>query len=273
VIRAAFGALAAALALAAQAASPVAFVADVTGSVNIEGDGKLGFLAELTTGTRLLVGTGATVAIAYAATGTEFALVGPGEFTVTESEVRADKGAKPVRKTVQALSGATVSRVAATATASVRMRGLKPDATAPRTALEFPVDTRVTMLQPLLRWKADASAKGYNVAIVDGAGKGVWKTSTSAPSAKVGVKLAPDTAYKWSVATAQGNLGDGRFETLPADAIAKVQQSHAAAKTFSDRVMHAFLLQDIGAGQEAREAWAELARERPEIPELAALAK
>jgi hypothetical protein len=33
------------------------------------------------------------------------------------------------------------------------------------------------------------------------------------------------------------------------------------------------LLQDLGAGQEAREAWAALARERPEVPELAALSR
>ena len=229
-IRAALGAIAVTLALTAQAAGPVAFVADVMGNVNIEGDGKLGFLAELPAGTRLLVGTGASVSIAYAATGTEFTLVGPGEFTVTENEVRADKGARPTRKAVQALSGATVSRAAATATASVRMRGLKSEAPAPKTALEFPVDTRVTTLQPTLRWKGDASAKGYNVAVVDDAGKGVWKGSTSGSSAKLVVKLAPGTAYRWSVATAQGPLGEGSFETLSTDAIAKVQQSRAAAR-------------------------------------------
>jgi hypothetical protein len=36
--------------------------------------------------------------------------------------------------------------------------------------------------------------------------------------------------------------------------------------------MHALLLQDLGATQEAREAWAALARERPDLPELAGLA-
>jgi hypothetical protein len=37
--------------------------------------------------------------------------------------------------------------------------------------------------------------------------------------------------------------------------------------------MHAVLLQEIGATQDAREAWAGLARERPDLPELAVLAK
>ena len=38
-------------------------------------------------------------------------------------------------------------------------------------------------------------------------------------------------------------------------------------------VLHALLLHDIGAQQEARAAWAALARERPDLPELAALAR
>jgi len=54
---------------------------------------------------------------------------------------------------------------------------------------------------------------------------------------------------------------------------AKAEKSRASAKTFSERVLHALLLQDIGASQEAREAWAALARERPDLTELSALSR
>jgi hypothetical protein len=37
--------------------------------------------------------------------------------------------------------------------------------------------------------------------------------------------------------------------------------------------MHALLLHELGATQEARAMWATLARERPDLPELAALAR
>jgi hypothetical protein len=37
--------------------------------------------------------------------------------------------------------------------------------------------------------------------------------------------------------------------------------------------MHAFVLQDVGATQDAKEAWSALARERPDLPELAVLAR
>ncbi len=272
-IRAAFAVLASVAALCAWAAEPVAFVADVKGSANIEGDGKVNFLAELPAGTRLLLGTGASVSIAYAASGSEFSFNGPGEFTVTETEVRADRGTKPVRKGVQALSGnAVVTQAVGTAAASVRMRGISVD-TAPKTRLEYPLDTRVATLQPVLRWKGEPESKSYTVVIVDDAGKTAWKGTAVNPGVKVGAKLSPATSYAWRVSGSQGPVGEGRFETLSAESIAKVQHSHANAKTFSDRVMHAFLLQDLGASQEAREAWGVLSRERPEIPELAALSR
>ena len=188
-IRAAAGALLACLALAAGAAEPaVAFVADLKGSATIEGDGTLGFLAELPAGTRLLLGTGAAVSITYAASGTEFVLAGPGEFTVAANEVRADRGAAPARRAVLSLSDpGVISRAArgTTATASLRMRGLN---------------------------------------------------SPAAPAASAPV--APE-------------------------ALAKVRA--APARTVSDRVRQALRLEEIGAAQEAREAWARILADRPDL--------
>jgi hypothetical protein len=153
------------------------------------------------------------------------------------------------------------------------MRGLSPPAAAPA-ALEFPVDTRVTSLQPVLRWRAPpAPAQATAVRIVDAAGNEVWKGWANPGSARPGVKLSPQTRYKWTVMTPSGVLGEAHFETLSAQAMARADKSRASARTFSGRVMHAFLLHDLGATQEAREAWAALARERPDLPELAALTR
>ena len=184
----------------AHAAPPVAFVADIRGNATIEGNGKLNFLAELEPGTRLLLGSGATASITYAATGAEFSIAGPGEFSVSPAEVKADKG-KPAKKRMVGSppDPATVSQVSRSATASLRMRSLAP---------------------------------------------------ASAPASP-----------------------DARLEQLPAEARARAEKSRAAARTFTDRVNHAMLLQQLGAAHEARQAWADLARERPDLPELAALAR
>jgi hypothetical protein len=184
----------------AHAAPPVAFVADIRGNATIEGDGRLNFLAELGPGTRLLLGSGASASISYAATGAEFTIGGPGEFLVAPAEVKAEKG-KPPKKRMAASppDPAVVSQVSKSATASLRMRSLAPAA---------------------------------------------------AP--------APP---------------EPRLADLPADARARAEKSRAAARTFTDRLNHAMLLQQLGAGHESRQAWADLARERPDLPELAALAR
>lgn len=188
VIRAASGAVLACLALAAGAAEPpVAFVADLQGNASIEGDGALRFLAELPAGTRLLLGTGARVSITYAASGTEFLLAGPGEFTVAAGELRADRGDTPLKRAVLSLSDPGVVGRAArgtTATASLRMRGL------------------------------------------------------SSPPAVGGTPAPPD-------------------------AIARVRA--APVRTVSDRVRQALRFEEIGAAQEARDAWTRILAERPDL--------
>jgi hypothetical protein len=263
--------LAAAFVLGAHGAEPVAFVADVRGNATIEGNGPVVFLAELAPGTRLLLGTGAFLAVTFA-TGAEYTFAGPGEFLVTPGEVRVEKGATPARRNVTALPDlSVVARVSHTATASLRMRSLSPPNSSARGGLEYPVATRIATLQPMLRWKnAESSAI---VSVADASGKEVWKGEARSASPAPSLKLAPATVYKWTVMTPQGSIGEASFETLPAATLTRVAKSRAAAKTFADRVVHALLLQDIGATQEAREAWAGLARERPDLPGIGALAQ
>jgi hypothetical protein len=263
----------AAAALVAQAADPVAFVADLQGNATIEGDGKVSFLAELPAGTRLLLGTGATVAITYSATGAEYTLTGPGEFLVSPGEVKAERGAAPKKRTVAVLpDAAVIAKLSRTANASLRMRGINPQGTA-KVALEYPVNTRVTTLQPTLRWSGEPTAESFSVSVADAAGKEVWKGDVKPPMAKPAVKLAPATAYTWTVMTPNGARAEGRFETLSAAEMARAEKSRAGAKSFSERVMHAFVLQDMGATQDAREAWGALSRERPDLQELSVLAR
>jgi hypothetical protein len=261
-----------ALALSAHGSGPVAFVADLKGSATIAGDGKLNFLAALETGTRLYLGSGASVAVTFAGNGTEFTLVGPGEFVVLPAEVKAEKGLAPTKRAVMQLPDTgIVARLSQTATASLRMRGVQP--AGERAGLEFPVDTRVSSLRPMLRWRGGAQDAAGLVSVLDANGKEVWKGPASSGAVQPAVKLSPATRYTWTVMTANGKVGEAGFETLPAEAITRVAKSGARTRIFADRVLHALLLQDIGAQQEAHAAWASLARERPDLPELAALAR
>src|SRR5439155_462919 len=137
----------------------------------------------------------------------------------------------------------------------------------PAPALLYPVNTRVASLQPELRWKEEASADPFTIILTDDAGKEVWKASARPNRAKPTVKLSPAQRYKWTVMTPKGTVGEASFETLSTEAASRVEKSRAAAKSFPDRVMYAFLLQEVGASQDARALWGELAHERPDIPE------
>ena len=264
-----------ACALAARAGPPpVAFVADIKGNATIEGNGRLAFLAELPQGTRLLLGSGATAAVTFAASGAEFSLSGPGEFVVTAAEVKADKGPPPRRRAVASLPDPTViARASQTATASLRMRSVTPAGASGKPGLEYPLRTRVATLQPLHRWRGDTESGPHTLMLADASGREIWKGGAQPGGTRAAVQLAPGTRYTWRVMSPSGSLGEGEYETLSSKAIAQVENSRARAQSFSERVLHAFLLQGVGASQDAREAWAALARERPDLPEAAALAR
>lgn len=262
-------------ALAAHGAPPVAFVADIKGNATIEGNGRLSFLAELPQGSRLLLGSGSTAAVTFAVTGAEFTISGPGEFLVTAVEVKAEKGSPPRRRAVASLPDPSViARLSQTATASLRMRSVSPGSSPRMGALEYPVQTRVATLQPMHRWRGGSSeGMAYTLTITDASGKEVWKGSATPGGTQAAVRLAPETRYSWSVTSPAGSLGEGEYQTLSSNAIAQVEKSRTGAPSFSERVLHALLLQGLGAVQDARAAWADLARERPDLPEAAALAR
>ena len=273
-MRLGFGAwaLAAALAALAALASPVAFVADIRGNATIEGEGKrVTFLTELTAGTRLVIGSHAGATVTYATTGAEFTMSGPGLFLVGPQEVTAERGPAPRRRNVSALTDpGVVTRAAQAATASLRMRGLATSA--PAALLEYPVATRVATLQPRLRWKG-VDGESYTVAVQDAAGRDLWKGKGSAQGTAPAVQLAPASRYSWTISGSRGSAGEAHFETLPAEAIRRAEASRAAARSFPEKVVHALLLQELGAEQEARATWGALARERSDLAELTALAR
>jgi hypothetical protein len=260
------------LASVARAADPVAFLSDIRGDVVMNGAGRPPFLTELLPGTRLSLGPDARAAVMYVVSGEEFALMGPGEFVVTREGVKASKGTAPSSR-VPGLraSAAALVETSRAATASLRMRSA-PAPRADRAGPHYPVNARIATLQPTLRWAGEAETT-YAVVVTSRAGKEVFRGAAKGPSLRLPSRLVAGQAYAWTYSAGEAALGDARFETLPADAIAAADKARAGAKSFSDRVLLALALQDLGATQDAREVWNQLAAERPDTPELAGLAR
>lgn len=257
-----------ALPLATLAADVVAFVADRQGPATIEGQGDVAFLAELSAGARLLVGSNGTVVVTYAASGAEFTARGPGEFVVERTALRAERGAEPAKRSVAAIDAGTVTSVAKIATASVRMRSLR--ASEPESFLVYPVQTRVATLRPAFRWQQADTAATQELQVRDANGQVVFRQQARPGTFPMALRLAAGRGYRWSI-NAPGRTSEASFETLPADVMARVHASEAAATTFSARVAHAMLLHELGATQESRDLLVRLGVERPDLAELAAL--
>lgn len=260
------------LSLSARAADPVAFLSDVKGEVVMNGSGKPPFLSELLPGTKLVLAKDAAAAVMFVVSGEEFSLKGPGEFVVTRENVKASKGAAPTSRvpTLRASTAAFVDTSRA-ATASLRMRSA-PGPKGERPAPVYPVNTRIATLQPTLRWTGEPGA-AYSVVVTAASGKEVFRGTTKGPSLALPARLQAGQSYSWTFSAGEAALGDAHFETLTADSIAAAEKARSVARTFPDRVLLALVLQDLGAAQDAREVWTQLAAERPDLPELAKLAR
>jgi len=262
------------LASLAASADSIAFITNMKGDVALDGNPRPTLLAELAKGQKLSLGQEAQASVMFVASGKEYALKGPGQYLVKDAEMVSVSGAPPSsRETQWRATGRVLEQVAQTSAASVRMRSIaipKPD-TEPR--LLYPTDGNIATLQPTFRWRG-ADGKGELVLFVAGQEKPAHTAKVSGGSYRIGAKLRPGTEYTWIVTVAGNEVGTGHFRTLASDALARVEQQRPSEKSpFSDRVMFALMLQDLGAAQDAREAWSRLAQERDDLPELAAFAK
>jgi len=258
------------------AAEAVAFVTNLKGEISVDGGSRPLLMAELAKGQKLAVGKDATLSVMYIQSGKEYVLKGPGGYAVGDREITSGSGTPPsARETPWRASSDVLVKVAQTQSASIRMRSMAPAKETPA-KLEFPVRGAVSTLQPALRWAAvDGKAPAEVVVSLAGAqDKPVFKAKAAGGTLKMPMRLKPDTEYVWSVTVSGSELGKASFRTLPAASIEKADKRRPTDKAeFSDHVLYALLLQELGASQEAAELWGRLAQERGDLPEIAALAK
>jgi hypothetical protein len=233
-------------------------------------------LASLTRGQKLVLGKEGLASVMYIASGKEYVLKGPAEYVVQQTEVSGAAAMPPMtRSTEWRASSKALVQVAQTSAASVRMRSAAPPKAPEHAPLVFPTEGSVASLQPAFQWRArDAKAASEFTLMIVGQAEPVHRAKVSGGSYKLPAKLKPETEYAWIVAASGQELGSAKFRTLPAEAVERIEARRPSARSeFSDRLLFALLLQEMGANQEARESFGALARERPDLPELAALAR
>jgi hypothetical protein len=258
------------------AAEGIAFITNVKGEVTIDGSARPAILAEIAKGQKIEVGKESQASVMFIASGKEYTLKGPGAYFVKDTEMAATSGMPPVtRNTEWRATNKVLVQVAQTSAASMRMRSIAAPKPLPEARLIFPTQGNVASLQPTFRWAAPESRVPAEFSLsISGNDKPVLQSKTASQSYRVPAKLKPDTDYVWLVGYGGSEVGTGRFRTLTAEAIQAAEKRKPADKAeFSDRLLYALMLQEMGATQEAQEAWSKLAQERTDLPELASLAK
>jgi hypothetical protein len=274
------------------AAAGIAFITDIRGEATI-GANKLALLAEVGKGARIACLKDCRVGVMYLVSGKEFTLTGPGDFLIGDAEIAAKIGPPPkVRDTDWKVSAQTVSQAVHSSNASIRMRSVgaaageeaktKDNDALPAERLLYPVQTSVASLQPAFRWAAGTSRGPFDfeLKLAGVPGKVVYKTRLSETAVKLpaAVKLQPDFEYTWSVkmggAGKGAEVGSGSFKTLAASSLELAQKRKPGEKSeFSDWLLYGLTLKELGAAQDAAEVFGKLSRERPDVAELAMMAK
>ena len=268
---------AAALAAAATpTGSVVAFITDIKGEVALDdAQRRPPLLAELAEGQKLSVMKDASLVVMFIRSGAEISLKGPGLYQIRGAEIIALQGRSPsVRVTRWRPEAVKLVETSKSATASLRMRSAgsaAARASEPVFQTGYPVDTRIASLQPTLRWSD--GAKPHTIA-VSADGKEIFRGNTEANFLKLPITLVPGKKYVWTATSATQRLGPLAFSTLTQHELKRLADlKPGAAASFSDRLMYALTLRSLDARHDANEVWGELARERPDLPELAALAR
>ena len=272
-------------------AAGIAFVTDVKGDAQI-GLVKATLMGELEKGARISCVKDCQVGVMYVVSGKEFIIRGPGDFIIGDADVTAKVGNAPTtRQTAWKVSSQTVTAVAKTASASIRMRSIDVKAiSAPPLPdrLIYPIDkTKVLSLQPDFRWQA-LNAKGpYEFELVASSAapadaavnrtpKVIYKSKQTNLAVKLpaNIKLQPDTTYAWQVNFGDANIAKSQFQTLPTHLLETTQRRKPDGTAgFSDWLLYALTLQEMGAKQDAQEVWGKLAKDRPDLPELSVMAR
>ena len=267
---------------ASAAPAGIAFVTDVKGDAQV-GTFKVSLMGELEKGARISCIKDCQVGVMYIVSGKEFVIRGPGDFLIGDAEVTAKVGNAPTtRQTAWKVSSQTVTTAAQSASASIRMRSIDVKAiSAPPLPdrLIYPIDkTKVLSLQPDFRWQA-LNAKGpyeFELLTTDAQPKPLYKVKQGNLAVKLpaNVKLAANTAYAWQVNFGGSNIAKGQFQTLPAADLENTQRRKPDGNAvFSDWLLYALTLQELGAKQDAQDVWSKLAKDRPDLPQLSVMAR
>jgi hypothetical protein len=251
------------------AEQPVAMVTEVAGEGEILRDGhasNLRLLAELEPSARVRLKKNARAVVLYLQSGDQYALAGPGSYTLGQDRPQAEKQVTaPMRLgPVTGKDGKAMQiRNANLSQAGIVMRtvGRRP------IRAKHPVGA-VTLATPsLFEWEAIGKNVDYEFVLKDESGNTIFSRIVSENKLSLPVDIALDAgaAYRWSV-SARGADGS-RFLSVYGFRVADLDTragfdnfTPAETATVAERVAFTAWLEQSGLSEEAARYWGELSK-------------
>lgn len=244
-------------------------VTEVTGKAEIEGRGVVATLAEIPDGARLSLQADASLIAVDLGSGQEYLLQGGQDYRITPQGPQGIGGG--VSATALPAQGMAdihiVPAMVAAARPATRSRAIRVNAPGPIS----PVTTIVVSDAPLFRWSAVEASSGYRLSVLKSDGALHWEARTRDTQIPLPNthRLAPGEKYTWRVeyfsAGGAASEASAEFAVAPAATLRQLSALKADARSpFSRRVLYAALLTEVGAKEEARALWQELAKEKPD---------
>lgn len=224
-------------------------------------------LSEIPDGARVSLHVNAALVAVDLDSGREYVLQGGREYRMTSQGLQGS-GVSTRELPAKGMADIHIEPgMVARATPPMRSRAIRVHALNPIS----PVKTIVISDAPLFRWSAVEASAGYRISVLKPDGSLHWEArtrDTQLPLPKTH-RLAPGEKYTWrvEVSSEAGAASDARAEFAVAPATTMKQLSALkvdAGSPFSRRVLYAALLTEVGAKDEARALWQELAKERPD---------
>lgn len=258
-------------------AQTVAMITDLSGKVEARDDKPriLSILAEIKSGVRLRLQSGARLVALYLKSGDEYSFTGPSQVEFQDSAPRVLSGAMPQKR------ASPLGRKVAVKPGGVRQAAfvMRSGRTSGSIKLLNLSGTKTLETYPEFRWQRIEGAGTYRLELTDGSGNVLVERDMDETSYRLpgSVPLRAGAMYTWEVST---RLPDGRryvsagdFTLAPAVLRREAEDLRPPSDApLSDRVAFAAWLEQHDLRDEARGHWRALAQDRPADTRLKALA-
>jgi len=245
-------------------ATPIAMVMDVKGNV-LANNKQVVLLTELELGTTLTITAESSLTLVYLNTGQEYIVAGAKNAVVKEDYLQIEGKKQQGEQLLASAQGLALGNYSQ---AAVIMRSGNTQQNS--LTLYSPNSTGVLKTHPLLSWKYMGKGFQYRVEVMSESGDSLFTINTDKNSTAIpqNISLPREELLSWEVEAIKGITSHINMADFFIASIKDSQQINEVLKkknkSFSQRLLLAWMLENKGFSSEALKYWKLLATERPD---------